>query len=52
MSEIILYFTGVHVVSLHSDIRVRTGEPIIVFTMTDHLESMVKRQEGWYRPRA
>ena len=43
LDEIILNLTGVHVVSLHSDISVRTGERIIVFTMAGDLETTVKR---------
>ena len=43
LDEIVLNLTGVQVVSLHSDISVRTGERIIVFTMNSDLESTVKR---------
>ena len=42
LDEMILNLTGVQVVSLHSDISVRTGERIIVFTMANDLESMVR----------
>jgi uncharacterized protein YbcI len=43
LDEIILNLTGVQVVSLHSDISVRTGERIIVFTMAKDLEIAVRR---------
>ena len=43
LDEMILNITGVRVVSLHSDISVRTGERIIVFTMAEDLEATVRR---------
>jgi uncharacterized protein YbcI len=43
LDEIIPNLTGVQVISLHSDISVRTGERIIVFTVAQDLESTVKR---------
>ena len=43
LDEIILDLTGMQVVSLHSDISVRTGERIIVFTLADDLEGAIKR---------
>ena len=43
LDEMILNLTGVQVVSLHSDISVRTGERIIVFTMARDLERSVRR---------
>jgi uncharacterized protein YbcI len=41
--EMILLLTGVRVVSLHSDISTKTGERIIVFTLSEDLESKLKR---------
>ena len=38
LDQMILDFTGVRVVSLHSDISTRTGERIIVFTLAESLE--------------
>ena len=43
LDDMILNLTGVPVVSLHSDISVRTGERIIVFTMAEDLEARVRR---------
>ena len=43
LDKMILDLTGVHVVSLHSDISVRTGERIIVFTLAKDLETRVRR---------
>jgi uncharacterized protein YbcI len=43
LDEMILDLTGVRAVSLHSDISVRTGERIIVFTLAQDLESKVRR---------
>jgi uncharacterized protein YbcI len=43
LDGIVLDLTGVPVVSLHSDISVRTGERIIVFTLAQDLESQVRR---------
>ena len=42
LDEMILDLTGVEVVSLHSDISVRTGERIFVFTLTKDLETKLK----------
>jgi len=39
LDEMIQRLTGAQVVSLHSDISVRTGERIIVFTLDEDLES-------------
>lgn len=43
LDEMILDLTGVPVVSLHSDISVRTGERILVFTLAEDLETKVRR---------
>ena len=43
LDQMIFDLTGVQVLSLHSDISVRTGERIIVFTMVDDLESRLGR---------
>ena len=43
LDEMILDLTGVQVVSLHSDISVRTGERIIVFTLAEDLETKIRR---------
>jgi uncharacterized protein YbcI len=43
LDEVILDLTGVQVVSLHSDISVRTGERIIVFALAEDLETRVRR---------
>ena len=43
LEEIVQQATGSHVVSLHTDISVKTAERIIVFTMTDNLEDRF----GW-----
>jgi uncharacterized protein YbcI len=42
LDEMILGITGVPVVSLHSDISVRTGERVFVFTMADNLVAKTK----------
>ena len=42
LDEMILRLTDVQVVSLHSDISVKTGERIFVFTLTDDLESKLR----------
>jgi uncharacterized protein YbcI len=39
----VLQLVGVEVVSLHSDISVRTGERILVFTLAGDLESILRR---------
>ena len=43
LDEMILDITGVPVVSLHSDISVRTGERIIVLTVAQDLETIFRR---------
>ncbi len=43
LEEIVQQATGSHVVSLHTDISVKTAERVIVFTMTDNLEDRF----GW-----
>ena len=43
LDDMILDLTGVQVVSLHSDISVRTGERIIVFTLAKDLEAKLRR---------
>jgi uncharacterized protein YbcI len=43
LDEMILLLTGVRVVSLHSDISTKTGERIIVFTLSEDLEAKLKR---------
>jgi uncharacterized protein YbcI len=43
LDGMILDLTGVQVVSLHSDISVRTGERIIVFTLGEDLEAKLRR---------
>ena len=43
LDEMVLDITGIEVVSLHSDISVRTGERIIVFTLADDLEAKLGR---------
>ena len=42
LDEMILDLTGVQVVSLHSDISIKTGERIIVFTVSEDLEAKFK----------
>jgi uncharacterized protein YbcI len=43
LDRMVLDLTGVPMVSLHSDISVRTGERIIVFTLAKDLETRVRR---------
>jgi uncharacterized protein YbcI len=43
LDEMIYDLTGVQVVSLHSDISVRTGERVIVFTLATDLEASLRR---------
>jgi uncharacterized protein YbcI len=43
LDEMILQITGLQVVSLHSDMSIKRGERIIVFTLTDDLESKFTR---------
>ena len=43
LDEMILDLAGVRVVSLHSDISVKTGERIIVFTLAENLEAKLGR---------
>ncbi|KPL19331.1 MAG: hypothetical protein AMJ93_13175 [Anaerolineae bacterium SM23_84] len=44
LEEIIQPITGVRVVSLHSDISVKTGERVIIFTLSEDLEAKLRRQ--------
>lgn len=49
LDEIVQQVTGSRVVGLHTDISVKTGERIIVFTMAENLEEMWgwdKRERG------
>jgi uncharacterized protein YbcI len=43
LDEMILRLTGVQVVSLHSDMSIKRGERVIVFTLAEDLESRFKR---------
>lgn len=43
LDEMVLDIAGMEVVSLHSDISVRTGERIIVFTLASDLEARLGR---------
>jgi uncharacterized protein YbcI len=43
LDEMVLNLVGVEVVSLHSDISVRTGERILVFTLAGDLEARLRR---------
>ena len=43
LDEMVLLLTGVRVISLHSDISTKTGERIIVFTLSEDLEAKLKR---------
>jgi uncharacterized protein YbcI len=43
LDEMILELAGVPVVSLHSDISVKTGERIMVFTLAEDLEAKLRR---------
>ena len=43
LDEIVQRLTGVQVLSLHSDISVKTGERIIVFTLAEDLEARYER---------
>jgi len=43
LDEMVLHLLGVEVISLHSDISVRTGERILVFTLADDLEARLRR---------
>ena len=42
LDEMILLLTGVRVISLHSDISTKTGERVIVFTLSEDLEAKFK----------
>lgn len=44
LNEMIQHVTGVRVVSLHSDISVKTGERVIIFTLSEDLEAKLRRQ--------
>jgi uncharacterized protein YbcI len=43
LDEMIQSLTGVQVVSLHSDMSIKRGERIIVFTLAEDLEAKFKR---------
>lgn len=43
LDRMVLDLVGIKVVSLHSDISVRTGERILVFTLADDLEARLRR---------
>jgi uncharacterized protein YbcI len=43
LDEMILLVTGTRVISLHSDISTKTGERIIVFTLSEDLEAKLKQ---------
>jgi uncharacterized protein YbcI len=43
LDEMILHLTGVQVVSLHSDMSIKRGERIIVFTLAEDLEAKFRR---------
>lgn len=45
LEEIILKGTGSRIVSLHSDISVKTGERIIVLTLNENLEERYIRKK-------
>jgi len=44
LEAIVLEKTGCQVVSLHTDISVKTGERIIVFTLAEKLATQMERQ--------
>lgn len=43
LDEVIQQVTGMQVVTLHSDISIKTGERIIVLTLAEDLEAKLKR---------
>jgi uncharacterized protein YbcI len=43
LDEMVLDLVGIEVLSLHSDISVRTGERILVFTLAEDLEARLRR---------
>jgi uncharacterized protein YbcI len=43
LDEMILSLTGIRVASLHSDISTKTGERVIVFTLSEDLEARFKK---------
>ena len=43
LDAMVLDLVGIEVISLHSDISVRTGERVIVFTLSDDLEARFRR---------
>ena len=43
LDAMVLDLVGIEVISLHSDISVRTGERILVFTLADDLEARLRR---------
>jgi uncharacterized protein YbcI len=45
LEDIVKQITGSHIISLHTDISVKTGERIIAFTVSDNLDDKF----GWNR---
>jgi len=43
LDAMVLDLVGIEVISLHSDISVRTGERILVFTLASDLEARLRR---------
>jgi len=43
LDQVIENLTGVAVVSLHSDLSIRTGERVVVFTLAENLEARFQR---------
>ena len=43
LDEMILRLTGVQVISLHSDMSIKKGERIILFTLAEDLEAKIRR---------
>ena len=43
LDEMIVELTGIRAISLHSDISVKTGERIFVFTLAEDLEAKLAR---------
>ncbi len=43
LDEMVLHLVGTEVISLHSDISVRTGERILVFTLAQDLDAKLRR---------
>ena len=42
LTEVIEKITGLKVLSLHTDISTKTGERVIIFTLTDNLEAQYR----------